>query len=410
MGTISEELFSALGELVKAVFSQPVDKTADSKITVRPMLLKGKTVYQAERFRDNRAYHENLDEESFLRFAEREIDGRYRQVLIATTGENVQYVLKNNGTYRKSGKAAVQRPGGAQNHNRSKEYILEEGESIPALVDLGVFTQDFKVVRAKYDKYRQINRFVELIDDEFRKTERDEITILDFGCGKSYLDGHPELWTAETWVNELIALREHLGLERMHLLGQSWGGMLAITYLCDEQPEGVRSVILSSTLSDSQLWGREQHRQISFMDAADQQIIREAEASGDYESAPFLAAVDRFMERHCSGSYGPDAPECLTRPRKSGRESYVTAWGPSEFSPLGTLKDWNYTEKLPKITIPALVISGTNDLSTPLIAKTMADKLPNSRWELFEGCRHMCFAEATDRYLPMLDDWMRQAD
>ena len=187
MSTISQDVLSALPELVKAVFSQPADKAADSKITVRPLRIKGRIVYQAERFRDNRAYHENMDEESLLRFVEREIDGQYRQVLIATTSENVQYVLKNNGTYRRSGKAAVQRPGGVQSHDRSKEYILGEGENIPALVDLGVFTPDFRVVRSKYDKYKQINRFVELIDDEFRRMERDEITILDFGCGKSYL-------------------------------------------------------------------------------------------------------------------------------------------------------------------------------------------------------------------------------
>lgn len=187
MGTISEDIFSMLPELVKAVFSQPVDKTADSRITVRPLQLKGRTVYQAERFRDNKAYHDNLSEEGLLDLIERELDGRYRQVLIATAAENTQYVLKTNGTYRRSGKAAVQRPGSVQSHNRDKEYILKEGENIPALVDLGVFTQDFKVVRSKYDKYKQINRFIELIDDEFKKMERDEITILDFGCGKSYL-------------------------------------------------------------------------------------------------------------------------------------------------------------------------------------------------------------------------------
>lgn len=72
-------------------------------------------------------------------------------------------------------------------HNRKKEYILQEGENIPALVDLGVFTPDFKIVKAKYDKYKQINRFIELVDDAFRAYGRDEITILDFGCGKSYL-------------------------------------------------------------------------------------------------------------------------------------------------------------------------------------------------------------------------------
>ena len=72
-------------------------------------------------------------------------------------------------------------------HDRRKEYILAEGENIPALVDLGVFTPDLRIVKAKYDKYKQINRFIELVDDAFRASEQQEITILDFGCGKSYL-------------------------------------------------------------------------------------------------------------------------------------------------------------------------------------------------------------------------------
>lgn len=253
------------------------------------------------------------------------------------------------------------------------------------------------------------HNYMELMDP-LANEGRAVVMYDQLGCGRSYVEGHPELWVAQTWVDELAALRKHLGLRQVHLLGQSWGGMLAITYLCDCAPQGVRSVILSSTLSDSQLWSREQHRQIAFMDAADQAAIREAETSGDYASAPFLAAVDRFMERHCSGAWGPDAPECLSRPKRSGRESYVTAWGPSEFMPLGTLKNWNYTDRLHTIVQPALIVSGTNDLCTPLIAKTMADRILNSRWELFEGCRHMCFAEANDRYLVMLTDWLRQND
>lgn len=107
-------------------------------------------------------------------------------MLIVTDSGGTQYCLRTNGSYKKTGaSAAVPRPGGG--HNREKEYILREGESIPALVDLGVFTQDYKIVRSKYDKYKQINRFIELIDDEFRRMDRDRITILDFGCGKSYL-------------------------------------------------------------------------------------------------------------------------------------------------------------------------------------------------------------------------------
>lgn len=100
-----------------------------------------------------------------------------------------QYVLRRDGTYKKSGKSSVPRPGGdaALAHNREKRYLLAEGENIPALVDLGVFTPDMRIVKAKYDKYRQINRFVELIDDSFSKLEPGKLTVMDFGCGKSYL-------------------------------------------------------------------------------------------------------------------------------------------------------------------------------------------------------------------------------
>ena len=82
------------------------------------------------------------------------------------------------------------------------------------------------------------------------------------GCGNSWVEGHPELWIAETWVHELEALREHLDLPEIHLLGQSWGGMLLLDYVCNYHPEGVKSLILSSTLPSSWMWGIEQHRMI----------------------------------------------------------------------------------------------------------------------------------------------------
>ena len=141
-----------------------------------------------ERFRDNKAFHQNLDDAALLSLVENELEGRYRQVLIVGERESVQYVLRQKGGYKKTGRsAALPRPGGDQAHNREKEYILREGENIPALVDLGVFTPDFKIVRSKYDKYKQINRFVELVDQELSRYEGREIRILDFGCGKSYL-------------------------------------------------------------------------------------------------------------------------------------------------------------------------------------------------------------------------------
>lgn len=84
--------------------------------------------------------------------------------------------------------------------------------------------------------------------------------------------------------------------------------------------------------------------------------------------------------------------------------------GPNEYNPTGSLHGWEYRDRLGTIKEPALIISGTNDLCTPLVAKTMYDGIPNSRWELFDGCRHMCFVEDTEKYCSILNEWMTKYD
>lgn len=181
------DLEAALPGLSKAVLSQPVDELADAKVVIRPVMLRAGRCYQVERFRGGKAFHQNLGADELLRMFSGELDGRYRQALIASDDGCAQYVLRAKGGYKRTSHAAAARPGAAQPHNREKRYILAEGENIPALVDLGVFTADMRIVKAKYDKYKQINRFIELVDDELSKSDRREITVLDFGCGKSYL-------------------------------------------------------------------------------------------------------------------------------------------------------------------------------------------------------------------------------
>ena len=186
MPNISDILAAALPEFGKAVFSQPTDKAAAQKLSVRPLVIRGETVYQAESIRDNKAMHQNLSAEELTALCRSELEGRYRQVLIVSGGESRQYILRRDGSYKLTGKTAATAPAPAA-HNREKKYLLAEGECIPALVDLGVFTADYKILRDKYDKYKQINRFIELIDDAVGSSGLEEMTILDFGCGKSYL-------------------------------------------------------------------------------------------------------------------------------------------------------------------------------------------------------------------------------
>ena len=249
------------------------------------------------------------------------------------------------------------------------------------------------------------HNYFEVLDSLAETTGRQVISYDQLGCGESYVEGHPELWTLKTWTDELIALREHLGLSRVHLLGQSWGGMLIISYLIDCHPEGVVSAVLSSTLPSSRLWSHEQHRLISFMSKEEQQAIAHAVATGDFNYPPYIAANNHYTVLHAD-EITAASPECLTRPKRFGMESYLAAWGPNEYTPTGTLRDFDYTSRLHEISQPTLIISGTNDECTPLIAKTMYDRIPNARWELLDGARHMTFIDCTDKYKKLLADWL----
>ena len=210
--------------------------------------------------------------------------------------------------------------------------------------------------------------------DEIAHTGRQVISYDQLGCGNSYLEGHPELWTQETWMNELIALREYLHLDQFHILGQSWGGMLIIAYLIEKKPEGVSSAIISSGHPSSILW-----------------------------------ANDRFMELHCA-SIDEKSPECVRRPKRFGNEAYLYGWGPNEYVPTGSLGDFEYIDRLGEIKTPCLIFSGTEDLCTPAVARAMHEGIPGSRWELMEGARHMCFVDRHEDYCRILSSWLEQHD
>lgn len=249
------------------------------------------------------------------------------------------------------------------------------------------------------------HNYFEVLDDLAVTTRRQIISYDQIGCGESYVDGHPELWTLTTWLDELEALRSHLHLNRVNLLGQSWGGMLIIAYMIDRHPEGIESIILSSTLPSSELWSHEQQRLISFMPDDEQEAIARAVATGNFDDPAYLKANDHYTVLHAD-EITDASPECFRRPKRFGTESYLTAWGPNEYTPTGTLRDFDYTDRLGEITDPTLIISGTNDECTPLIAKTMADNMPNAIWELLDGARHMTFIDQTDTYKQLLIGWL----
>lgn len=240
--------------------------------------------------------------------------------------------------------------------------------------------------------------------------DRPVIMYDQIGCGLSQAYDQTQFFNMETWLEELIRLRNYLKLKEVHILGQSWGGMLLLEYLCNHQPEGIKSAILASTLPSSQLWGQEQHRMIKELPLDMQQAIKTADETGNYTTEECIRATNEYMLRHCAPIFTNEDPECLTRPKKSGSLAYITGWGPNEFTPLGNLKNYNVINELKNIKCPVLITSGTNDLSTPLINKTMFDGIANAKWELFANSRHMAFAEENKKYLELLSTWLKEHD
>lgn len=254
------------------------------------------------------------------------------------------------------------------------------------------------------------HNYFEVLDQVAQTSGRQVIMYDQLGCGESSIpDDTPAVYNARTWVKELENVREQLGLDQIHLLGQSWGGMLAIIYMCDYQPKGVKSVILSSTLSSAKLWSQELHRWIKYLPEKQQAAIQQAEASGDFSAPAYQAANAHFMEQHAI-KLTPDMPEAVLRKKKGGTVAYLTGWGPNEYTPIGNLHDYEYTDDLSKMQLPVLITSGTDDLCTPLVAKTMFDHLPAAKWELFAGCGHMPFVQENEKYRKILTDWLVQHD
>lgn len=256
------------------------------------------------------------------------------------------------------------------------------------------------------------HNYFEILDDLAEKDQRQLIMYDQLGCGQSSMpdDRAAELYNAATWVAELAALRDYLHLDQVHLLGQSWGGMLEIIYLCDHHPAGIKSGVLASTLPAAWLWAKELHRLIKFMDPKDQAAIAQAEASGNFTDPAYRAANERFMILHSASAPQPTDPEPLRRKKRAGTVAYLTAWGPNEYHPDGNLKDYDYLDQLAAVKTPLLITSGTDDLCTPYTAKMMYDRLPNTKWRLFEGCRHMSFVERHDDYEQELIAWLNSHD
>ena len=175
-------------ELIKVVISNKKDKEEKyNKININLKEKASKKYYQVEKFTDKQVFHENIElDEIGLKLEEYMFD-KYKQLNAWSEEFNFDMKISKKGKVFLGKKKSDNKKMLDITHNKEKNYILKEGMIIQPLIDLGVFTKEGKVVNSQYDKYKQINRFVEIIDDEIKKSDKKELTILDFGCGKSYL-------------------------------------------------------------------------------------------------------------------------------------------------------------------------------------------------------------------------------
>jgi proline-specific peptidase len=236
--------------------------------------------------------------------------------------------------------------------------------------------------------------------------DRRVVVYDQLGCGDSDRPNDASLWRSDRFVDELEALRVHLGLDKFDLYGHSWGGMLATDYTLAHQ-EHLRSLVLASTIADAALLRREMARLLEAFPAELRDTLRRHEEAGTTESADYQDAIMAVYRVHLCRN-DPWPPEVEKTFEDFAMDVYVPMWGPSEFAYDGNLSDWNRVERLHEIRVPTLITVGHHDELTPACSEQIQQEIPHSELVVFEEGSHMTFWEEPERYLEVVDDFLQR--
>jgi proline iminopeptidase len=237
--------------------------------------------------------------------------------------------------------------------------------------------------------------------------ERPVVFYDQLGCGRSDIPDDISLWTISRFVREISAVREALGLDRIHLLGQSWGGWLAIEYMLDH-PDGIASLTLCNTSASATAFEAGARSLLEGLPEDVRQAIERSEAEGTTQSPEYLAASFAFMRQHlCRLEVWP---ECLARTGVNVQMSpvYRHMWGPSEFTMTGNLAGWDRTRLLGEINTPTLVISGPYGEMVPELADELSHGIPGAHAVMIEDTSHTPWIENPDAFFTVLRDFLRR--
>ena len=224
------------------------------------------------------------------------------------------------------------------------------------------------------------------------------------GCGLSthLPDAPKDFWTPRLFLDELEFLVKHLGIaDAYQVVGQSWGGMLGAEHGIT-QPKGLKALVIANSPASMTLWLKEANRLRGLLPAAVQATLLKHEAAGTTSTAEYEEAVKVFYDRHlCRVPWPPEVAASFAQ-LAAEPTVYHTMNGPSEFHVIGSLKNWDITSQLHKITAPALLISGRHDEATPVVVQQFADGIRHAEWVIFENSSHLPHVEETEACLKVV--------
>jgi proline iminopeptidase len=238
--------------------------------------------------------------------------------------------------------------------------------------------------------------------------ERPLIRYDQLGTGRSGRPSDLALWTVERYVEELHALRQHLGLDRFHLLGHSWGASLAGAYVLEKGTDGIASVIFSSPLISTPRWIEDANLLRQELPEDIQHMLESHEAAGTTDSEEYRQASEIFYERHVyRGEPKELMDDCSDAPGSPLIYNYM--WGPTEFHATGTLSDFDISGRLHEIDVPVLFVTGEFDEARPTTVASFQQKIPGAQMIVIKGVAHASISRAPDTYRRALEkflDWV----
>ncbi len=239
--------------------------------------------------------------------------------------------------------------------------------------------------------------------------ERPVIFYDQLGCGNSDKPEDLSIYTVENYVKELGEVRNALGLDEVHILGQSWGGGLAAAYYLDGNPKGVKGLILSSPLLDTGRWISDQKAYLSEMPEEIQEHVRYTEETGNYDSKEYQDAMNYYYSVHLC-RLDPWPPVLVKTFEKMSIPVYMHMWGPSEFTCTGILKSFNLTPNLSEIDVPVLFICGEYDEAAPGSMKYFSSLVSNPELLIIEDASHENHLEKEEEYTAAVRKFLNAAD